>query len=225
MVRALTAALQLVDLDHPQAIKSVHAILRPLEILTRAWPKRPAAVAAAAPGAAAEGGTAGAAGAAEADAAGAGTAGGAAAAVGPGAGGVPAATPAGEAPEAGRQVSLRGTWNGSPTKAACAPSGVLDGTACLSKHGCRCELRQRQPRCLRPSVQALRAAEAALENLGRDRARAERRSSEPPARLLACPAPMICHATQSCLHGALHNCSAFEHCSSRWVPAAAPGHN
>lgn len=101
MVRALTAALRLVDLDHPQAIKSVHAILRPLEILTRAWPKRPAAGAAATPGAAAEGGAA----APAADAAGASGAGGAAAAAGPGAAGVPAATPAGEAPEAGRQVS------------------------------------------------------------------------------------------------------------------------
>jgi hypothetical protein len=110
MVPALTAALQLVDLDHPQAIKSIHAILRPLEILTRAGPKRPAAAVAGAPTAAAGGD--GAAAGAGAAAAGAGAAGGTTAAGaaaggsggGAAAGGLPAITPAGEAPEAGRQV-------------------------------------------------------------------------------------------------------------------------
>jgi hypothetical protein len=110
MVPALTAALQLVDLDHPQAIKSIHAILRPLEILTRAWPKRPAAAVAGAPAADAggEGAAAGAGGAgAGAGAAGSDAAAGAAAGSSGGGtapGGVPAVTPAGEAPEAGRQV-------------------------------------------------------------------------------------------------------------------------
>ncbi|KAI7840921.1 hypothetical protein COHA_005353 [Chlorella ohadii] len=129
MVKALTGALQLIDLDHPQAIQSVHAILRPLEILTRAWPKRQTPAAAAAPGAAAGEGAAaaGAAGAGGEGGAGGQAAGGEGAAAG-GAGGVPAVTPASVAPEAGRQ--------------------------------------------------ALRAAEAALENADRDRARAERRSIE-----------------------------------------------
>ena len=96
-----------------QAIESIHAILRPLEILTRVWPKRPVhpAAATAAPlgsGAAgdapagAAGGTAAAAdgGAAGQAAGGGGTEGGG------GAGGAPAATPAGETPAAGRQAML-----------------------------------------------------------------------------------------------------------------------
>ena len=144
MVNALTAALQLVDLDHPQAIKAVHAILRPLEILTRAWPKRPAAAAAAAAagvagGASGEGAGTGAQGVAG-GALGVGAAPGPAGSAGGGAApppqGLPAATPAGEAPEAGRQ--------------------------------------------------ALRAAEAAFENLDRDRARAERRTSEWSERMFVC---------------------------------------
>jgi len=52
MVPALTRAMNLVDLDHPQAPKSLNAILKPLEILTRPDPaaqvggQRPAAAAA-----------------------------------------------------------------------------------------------------------------------------------------------------------------------------------
>lgn len=48
MVRALTSALRMVDLEHPSAAKAVHALLRPLEILTRPWPRRPSAGGAAA---------------------------------------------------------------------------------------------------------------------------------------------------------------------------------
>ena len=156
MVKALTAALQLVDLDHPQArkkersadcsagwhtglaggqaqqlfgfrhakmpepascaacsplqaIKAIHSILRPLEILTRSWPKRSSQAAAGVTGAGAATGAAG--GAAEA--AGEGGAAGAEGELadgGAGAGGAPGAMPAGEAPEAGRQVG--GHWGG-----------------------------------------------------------------------------------------------------------------
>ncbi|KAL4856977.1 E3 ubiquitin-protein ligase UPL1 [Chlorella vulgaris] len=108
------------------AIKAIHAILRPMEILTRASPKRPSSSPTAGADAAT---TAGAAGGATAGPASGRPAGGRGGEGGRGGGeGVPGATPAGEAPEAGRQ--------------------------------------------------ALQAAEAALENLDRDRARAERRTIE-----------------------------------------------
>ncbi|KAI3425184.1 hypothetical protein D9Q98_008953 [Chlorella vulgaris] len=126
MVRALTAALQQLDLDHPQAIKAIHAILRPMEILTRASPKRPSTSPTAGADAATAAGAAGGAAASPASGRPAGGRGGEASRGG--GEGVPGATPAGEAPEAGRQ--------------------------------------------------ALQAAEAALENLDRDRARAERRTIE-----------------------------------------------
>lgn len=88
-----------------QAIKSVHAILRPLEILTRSWPKRPTAAAPSAPGAApGEGAAAGGAGGAAAEGGTSGQAAGGDGAVAGRAGGVPAVTPASVAPEAGRQV-------------------------------------------------------------------------------------------------------------------------
>ena len=110
----------------PQAIKSIHAILRPLEILTRAWPKRPTPAAPPTAGAAAGEGAAaaGATGAAAEGAAGGAAPGGEGAA--PGApGGVPAVTPASVAPEAGRQVRFL--------------SGVAAGWLRRARACCACE--------------------------------------------------------------------------------------
>lgn len=83
----------------------MHAILRPLEILTRSWPKRPTPAAPSAPGAApGEGAAAAGAGGAAAEGGAGGQAAGGDGAVAGGAGGLPAVTPASVAPEAGRQV-------------------------------------------------------------------------------------------------------------------------
>lgn len=92
-----------------QAIKAIHAILRPMEILTRASPKRPSTSPTAGADAATAAGAAGGAAASPASGRPAGGRGGEASRGG--GEGVPGATPAGEAPEAGRQVGS--AWGGS----------------------------------------------------------------------------------------------------------------
>ncbi|KAK9821448.1 hypothetical protein WJX81_000342 [Elliptochloris bilobata] len=58
VVGALTAALKLVDLDHPRAPGSINAILKPLEVLTQPLPPRPQGPSSGGPGHTGAGGSA-----------------------------------------------------------------------------------------------------------------------------------------------------------------------